>query len=107
MSIDYILGSCDWVDINEMIKSLSLKFINNMLATQKPGTLYSNIKINKRACANISFYTFPKSKHLKSTLLYKGITYYNQLPSELKFLSGKEFKTKLKRERHILKQLSD
>ena len=106
-SIDFILGRCKWVDINEMIKLSSLKFINNMLITQKPGTLYSKIKINKRTCADISFYSFPRLGGFKSTLLYKGISYYNKLPSDLKFLSGKQFKEKLKTERHLLKQLSD
>ena len=106
-SIDYILGSCNWVDINEMIKLSSLKFINNMLVTSKPGTLYSKIKINKRSCADISFYTFPKLGGFKSTLLYKGISYYNKLPSDLKYLPRKQFKAKLKSERHILEQLPD
>ena len=106
-SIEYILGSCNWVDINEMIKLSSLKFINNMLVTNKPGTLYSKIKVNKRLCADISFYKFPKLGGFKSTLLYKGISYYNKLPSDLKYLPGKQFKAKLKSERHILKQLPD
>ena len=106
-SIDYILGCCNWVDINEMIKMSSLKFINNMLVTQKPGTLYSKIKLNKRTCADLSFYSFPKLEGLKSTLLYKGIFYYNQLPSDLKYLPSKQFKVVIKRERHMLKQLSD
>ena len=106
-SIDFILGCCKWVDIDEMIKLSSVKFINNMLVSQKPGTMYSKIKINKRSCANLSFYVFPKSTGLKSTLLYRGIHYYNQLPSDLKFLPGKQFKVKIKSVRHILKQLSD
>ena len=106
-SIDYILGSCKWVDINEMIKLSSLKFINNMLLTKKPGTLFSKIKVNKRSCANISFKIFPKSKPFKSTLLYRGISYYNQLPKEMKNLTAKQFKVTIKAERHILKQLSD
>ena len=73
-SIDFILGSCKWEDVNEMIKLSSLKFINNMLITQKPGTLYSNIKTNKRTCADISFHSFPRLGGFKSTLLYKGIS---------------------------------
>ena len=84
-----------------MIKMSSLKFINNMLVTQKP------IKLNKRTCADLSFYSFPKLEGLKSTLLYKGIFYYNQLPSDLKYLPSKQFKVVIKRERHMLKQLSD
>ena len=106
-SLDFILGSCKWVDIDEMIKFSSLKFINNMLVSQRPGTLYSKIKINKRSCANISFHSFPKASGFKSTLLYRGIHYYNQLPSELKYLPGKQFKSKIKTERHMLKQISD
>ena len=106
-SIDYILGKCKWVDVDEMIKLSSLKFINNMLVTQKPGTLYSKVKINKRSCADLSFYVFPKSRELKSTLLYRGIRYFNQLPSDLKYLPSKQFKVKIKSVRHTLKQLSD
>ena len=106
-SIDYILGTCKWVDIDEMIKLSSLKFINNMLVAQKPETLFSKIKVNKRSCAKLSFHSFPKSRDLKSTLLYRGIHYYNQLPREFRFLPRKQFKAKIKHERHILKQISD
>ena len=87
-SIDYILGSCNWVDINEMIKLSSLKFINNILITKKPGTFYSKIKVNKRACANLSFYSFPKLGGFKSTLLYRGIAYcMYKIDNEMPFLS--------------------
>ena len=48
-SIDYILWKCNWVDIDKMIKLTSLKFINNMLLTKKPGYLFSQLKLNKRA----------------------------------------------------------
>ena len=106
-SIDFILGKCNWLDINEMIKLSSVKFINNVLITQKPWGLYSNIKLNERACAQISFYIFTKSSAYKATLLYQGISYYNQLPSYLKFLPQEKFKTVITRERHILKQLSN
>ena len=106
-STEYILGSCNWVDIGEMIKFSSLKFINNLLVTQKPGFLYSNLKINKRACADISFHIFPKLTPFKNTLLYKGISHYNKLPSDLKYLSSKKFKLILKTERHMIKQLLD
>ena len=106
-SIDYILGKCRWVDINEMIKLSSLKFINTMVLTGKPGYLYSQIKINKRACAPLSFHSYPKSNALKNTLLYKGISYYNQLPKDMKLLPRKKFKDKFKNERHLLKQLAD
>ena len=78
-----------------------------MLVTQKPGTLFSKIKMNKRKCANISFHSFPKSSTLKGTLLYRGIHYYNQLPGELKYLTKKQFKSKMRAGRHVLKQLSD
>ena len=90
-----------------MVKLSSLKFINNILIMKKPGTFYSKIKVNKRACANLSFYSFPKLGGFKSTLLYRGIAYYNQLPDKLKYLPVKQFKAKLKTERHLLKQLSD
>ena len=46
-SIDYILGRCTWVDIDKMIKSAALKFINNLLLIQKPGELYSKLKVTK------------------------------------------------------------
>ena len=39
-SIEFILSKYNWVDINEMIKLSSLKFINNLLLSQKPWTLY-------------------------------------------------------------------
>ena len=80
-SIDYILGCCKWVDIDEMIKSAALKFINNLLLKQKPGELYSKLKVNKRACSHISFTNnlFPKSSWRKPMLLYIGVSYYNQL----------------------------
>merc|ERR1711954_289343 len=106
-SIDYILGSCNWVDVNEMIKMSARKFINNILFNQKPGTLYSELKINKRACSNISFHYFPKSAGFKCTILFKGINIYNQLPTNIKSLQRSKFKEKLNKERHILKQLSD
>ena len=106
-SINFILGKCNWLDINKMIKLSSVKFINNVLITQKPWGLYSNIKLNRRACAQLSFYSFPKSNARKATLLYQGISFYNQLPSYLKFLPQKKFKSAIKRERHMLKQLSN
>ena len=105
-SIEYILGKCNWFDINEMIKLSSIKFINNLLITQKPLGLYSNIKINDRVSAPISFYSYPKSSTYKCTLLYKGIAYYNKLPKYLKFLPRKKFQYLVKRERHMLKHLS-
>ena len=106
-SIDFILGSCNWVDVDEMIKMSALKFINNVLVSQTPGTLYSKLKINKRTCSNISFKYFPKLTGFKCTILYRGIHYYNQLPTDFKLLQRKKFKEKLKNERHILKQLLD
>ena len=106
-SIEFILGSCKWLDINEMIKFASIKFINNLVVSKKPGELYSMLKFGKRSCSNISFYYFPKTSGFKSTLLYRGIMYYNQLPNELKYLPKKKFSKQFKSERHILKQLSD
>ena len=106
-SIDYILGLCKWHDIDEMIKWCSLKFMNNMLTSQKPKSLFNKIKFSKRACRNLSFHYFPKSSMWKNTLLYKGIEYFNKLPNHLKYLPGKTFKAKLKSERYMLKQLSE
>ena len=106
-SIDFILGSCNWVDVDEMIKMSTLKFINNMLITQTPGTLYSKLKINKRTCSNISFKYFPKLAGFRCTVLYRGISYYNQLPTHFKLLQRHKFKEKLKNERYLLKQLLD
>ena len=85
----------------------SFEFINNMIISKKPGYLYSQIKMNQRACAQISFYSFPKSTALKSTMLYKGISYFNQLPKDIKLLPRDKFKARLKNERHLLKQLAD
>ena len=90
-----------------MIKMSALKFINNMLITQTPGTLYSKLKINKRTCSNISFKYFPKLAGFKCTVLYRGISYYNQLPTHFKLLQRHKFKEKLKNERYLLKQLLD
>ena len=106
--IDYILGRCKWVDIDEMIKMSALKFINNLLISQKPGGYYSKLKLNRRACSDISFQcdSFPKTTDFKLTILYRGISYYNQLPKAIKYLPKNKFKSKLKTERHILKQLS-
>ena len=72
-SVDFILGSCNWMDINEMIKLSAVKFINNLLIKQKPEYLYSKLKISRRVCSKISFYRFPKSSSLKNTVLYRGI----------------------------------
>ena len=106
-SIDYILGQCKWHDIDEMIKMCSLKFMNNMLTSQKPKSLFKKVKFSKRTCSTLSFHSFPKSSMRKNTLLYTGISYFNKLPRCLKYLPGKLFKAKLKSERQMLKQLSD
>ena len=91
-SIESILEKCNWLTINDMIKQCALKFTNNLLLKHKPSFLYSNLKINKRACSNISFVSFLRSNGLKSTLLYKGSSLYNQLPKQLKHLKAKTFK---------------
>ena len=106
-SIGYILGCCKWLDIDEMIKLHSLKFINSLVTTNKPGMLCSKIKFNRRMCANLSFHSFPKTSKWKDTLLYRVVSYYNQLPSDLKYLPSKLFKCKMKSEKNKLKQLAD
>ena len=53
-SIDFILSSCKWLDIEEMIKSSALKFINNLLITEKPYQLYSKLKIKEMVVSYIS-----------------------------------------------------
>ena len=106
-SIEYILGQCNWFDINEMIKLSSLKFIHQVITSANPPTLYSKLKLNKRSCSDISFFRFPKQKAFKNTVLFKGIYYYNKIPSELRKLSIKHFNSKLKKERHLLKQIQD
>ena len=85
----------------------SLEFINNLLTSKKPGSLYAKLKINKRPNANISFHFFPKTSKQKDTLLYKGIAYFNQLPKDFKYLPNKLMKSKLKIERQMMKQLID
>merc|ERR1711954_190233 len=107
LSIEHILGRCNWVDVDAMIKMSPVKFINSLLITQKPGVLYSNSKLSRRECTPISFKYFPKTSLLKNTLLFKVINYYNQLPRNIKFLPNKAFKIRLKKERHVMKQLSN
>ena len=72
---------------------------------QAGGRGRENLEISK--LSEISFFEFPKQKTFKNTVLFKAIYYYNQISSEIRKLSSKHFKSKLKKERHLLKQIQD
>ena len=80
-------------------KKAVFKFIHKVVRTQKPPQLFKFIKFNRihRDCARIGLIDAPHKETNKRTLMYKSIELYNCSNPNLKMLTVKNVKSRLKK----------
>ena len=80
-----------------LIKKAALRFVHKLINTEKPKQLFNKIRFNNktRRCAKLSLIDGIRKDSNKRTLIYQSIQLYNSIPSNLKYLSIRKFKTHL------------
>ena len=106
-NISTILERCNWRDIKEQLILSSLNFCHNMLQNQAPHYLFNQLKIGRRTCTKLSFKNFPISTKRKRNLLYQSVSWYNKVSQDIKCLNKNKFKFKIKKERHLVRELKE
>ena len=79
-----------------MIRCSTVKQIHSILSNNSPKNLLTKFKVNKRKTAAITLISIPKTTKSQNNYLYQGLKEYNKLPLELKQLSYKKIKHKIK-----------
>ena len=83
VSCKKILEQINWLSAKQLIKWSIIKSIHKILFFKKPDSLYDYYKINKRQCSSIVPKFFPTSKFARDFFMYKGLEYYNSMPSDI------------------------
>ena len=96
-SHDFIRKSCGWKNIKDMSKTECLKIIHQISKTRRPQCLTLLFDFPNRSCKPITIKRIVKTKHDDNVFLFKALPYYNSLKQEIKALSTKSFKNKIKR----------
>ena len=80
-----------------LIRKASLKFIHKLINNEKPQQLFNKIRFNNktRRCTKLSLNDGIRKESNKRTLIYQSIQLYNSIPSSMKYLSIRKFKTHL------------
>ena len=82
----------------EVIAEGSAKFMQSIIYHEDPEEIVSLIRFPRtRTCVDLTLKTIPKSERLRRCAIYAGITNYNRLPVEIKGLSPKKMRGKLKK----------
>ena len=94
VSCKKILDQINWLSSNQLIKWSIIKSIHKILYFKKPLNLHEYFKTNKRQYSSIVPKIFPKSKFARDFFLYKGLDYYNSIPSDILKCELRVFKKK-------------
>ena len=94
VSCKKILEQINWLSSNQLIKWSIIKSIHKILYYKKTQNLNNYFKPNKRRCASIAPKIFPKTKFTRDFFLYKGLEYYNSIPSDILKCEPRIFKKK-------------
>ena len=96
-STSYILGKCNWVTAEQLIRMSGLKLIHSILSTRQPKAICNMLKINKWSTANIALKRVPICKIGREFYINMEIKNYNRLPSDIKSSNKKQFKSKVRK----------
>ena len=97
-TIRQIMSSLNWKIPEEIIDESSAKFIQRIIYTKSPKSLYNKIKHPRtRISADYAPIVRAKSGRLERTPVHMGITNFNRLEPELRYLHPKKLKEKLKK----------
>ena len=94
VSCKKILEQINWLSAKQLVKWSIIKSIHKIIFYKKPDNLYDYYKINKRNCASVVPKIFPISKFAREFFMYKGLEYYNNMPSNIIKYEPKLFKNK-------------
>ena len=84
---------------DQMIKKNTLNLIHKLMIKKKPQSILNRIRENRhsRSSAKINLNLNLRTKKAKRSVLYRGIKLYNSIPTQLKSLSVKLFKKRIKK----------
>ena len=93
-----IFQELGWKVPEELIAECSALFVHKVITTQKPQSLYNEIRLPRsRLAGQTTTKTAAATNRLARTGLYTAVKNYNRIPANLKMLNPRQLKKKLKK----------
>ena len=97
MQCNKILAKCHWLPIRYMINCAQCNYLHKILTNRKPAKIYECFVIPNRQAKEIRLNYPNKTKISKSSILFNGLNLYNKIPTQLRQLPIKKFKSQIKK----------